>query len=236
MEALKGRTLVFGSESGVSLQGHVILNSGEVRHNWLDLIRNLDRYDLNRVPALEAALSRSVCDIQVTQRLFRPQLLAEVYESHLRMLTTSIGDYRGRYAFPMTWPETLSSYQLVVEGEAGPLMLSPSGQFITPSSCPVSLLVNFISENLKEASVRIGQYAADIKEEQVLTEQCIKEFDLLAFGKDDNVTPSQMALCCRELLKQKDTLRPSFRSGRLWITHYFSLLSDGEMCIPWNWK
>lgn len=71
--------------------GHVILNSGEVRHNWLDLIRNLEHYDSNRIPSLEAALSRSFCDINVTQRLYRPQLLAEVYESRLRMLTTSVG-------------------------------------------------------------------------------------------------------------------------------------------------
>lgn len=73
--------------------GHVILNSGEVRHNWLDLIRNLNRYDthLKRIPALQAALSRSLCEIHVAQRRFRPELLAEAYESHLRNLTTSLG-------------------------------------------------------------------------------------------------------------------------------------------------
>lgn len=32
-----GRTLVFGSETGVSLNGLVMFNSGEVRHNWLDV-------------------------------------------------------------------------------------------------------------------------------------------------------------------------------------------------------
>jgi hypothetical protein len=69
------------------------LNSGEVRHNWLDLIRNLLRYEtpLKRVPALEKALSRSICEIKVAQRLFRPELLVEAYESHLRMITTSMG-------------------------------------------------------------------------------------------------------------------------------------------------
>lgn len=74
--------------------GHVILNSGEVRHNWLDLIRNLHQNEipLKRVPSLEAALSRSLCDVKVTQRVFRPQLLAEAYESRLRALTTRIGE------------------------------------------------------------------------------------------------------------------------------------------------
>ncbi len=69
------------------------MNSGEVRHNWLDLIHNLLRYEipLKRVPALEKALSRSFCEIKVAQRLFRPELLVEAYESHLRMITTSMG-------------------------------------------------------------------------------------------------------------------------------------------------
>ena len=66
-----------------------------------------------------------------------------------------------------------------MEGEAGPLMLSPSGQFITPSSCPISLLANFISDNLKEASLRIDQYGADTKEEKTLMEQCISTVTIL---------------------------------------------------------
>lgn len=113
MSILAGRTVIFGSDSGISLQGsftiiydsscgqknyfplgHIVLNSGEVRHNWLDMIRNLVRYEvsLKRVPALEKALSRSLGDIKVAQRRFRPELLAEAYESQLLMLTTSIGN------------------------------------------------------------------------------------------------------------------------------------------------
>lgn len=42
--------------------------------------------------------------------------------------------------------------------EAGPLMVSPTGQFIVPSSCPASILVNFISENLEEASRLLEEY------------------------------------------------------------------------------
>ena len=75
--------------------GHVIFNSGEVRSNWLEFIRNLERYEipLKRVPMLEAALSRSICDIQISQRVYRPKLLAEYYECHLKNLTTSIGSH-----------------------------------------------------------------------------------------------------------------------------------------------
>lgn len=37
-------------------------------------------------------------------------------------------------------------------------MLSPTGQFIVPSSCPGFLLVNFITDNLDEATKRLNHY------------------------------------------------------------------------------
>lgn len=39
LSKLQGRILVFSSFTGVSLDGHVMLFNGEVRHNWLD-VRN----------------------------------------------------------------------------------------------------------------------------------------------------------------------------------------------------
>lgn len=41
---------------------------------------------------------------------------------------------------------------------AGPLMLSPTGQILAPSSCPPWLLVNFITENMEEAKKMIKDY------------------------------------------------------------------------------
>lgn len=37
-------------------------------------------------------------------------------------------------------------------------MVSPTGQFIVPSSCPGSLLVTFISDNLKDAEQKANDY------------------------------------------------------------------------------
>lgn len=37
MTVLKDRTLIFANETGINLEGNVMLNSGEVRHNWLDV-------------------------------------------------------------------------------------------------------------------------------------------------------------------------------------------------------
>lgn len=41
MAVLKGRTLVFGNDTGVSFDGQILLNIGEVRNNWLDVLRRI---------------------------------------------------------------------------------------------------------------------------------------------------------------------------------------------------
>ncbi|CAG7706155.1 unnamed protein product [Allacma fusca] len=236
MEILKGKTLIFGRETGVSLDGHVILNSGEVRTNWLDLIRNAHKYDnlIFRIPSVQATLSRTLKDIKVVHRKFGPLRMAESYESLLRKLITSIGDYHRKSSFPKDWPEKLAHLELVVESDAGPLMVSPTGQIIVPASCPPFLLVNFISNNMEEASLKLDLYQKEKYEEIELHEKCVKELGLVALQKDDNVTPSLMIDCCKRLLENQLTL--SLQGTHLWITTYYSVLSDGEICIPWNWK
>ncbi|ODN02384.1 T-cell activation inhibitor, mitochondrial [Orchesella cincta] len=238
MEGLKGRTVVFGRDTGVSLDGHVILFSGEVRSNWLDLIKRVHLHDslILRIPNVESALSGALKDIKVVHRKFQPTRLAETYEVHLRKIITSIGDYRGKNCFPAEWPANLSHLELVVETEAGPLMISPTGQIIVPSSCPAFLLVNFITNHMEEASQKLEQYKTQKYTEIDLHEKCVKVFNLVALQKDDNVTPHLMIECCTNLLARSSELSTLLKGTHLWITTYYSVLSDGEICIPWNWK
>ncbi|XP_067007354.2 T-cell activation inhibitor, mitochondrial [Anabrus simplex] len=238
MHVLHGRTLMFGNDTGVSLDGHIMLNSGEVRHNWLDLLKNLPKHDhaLLRIPAFEKAVSRVLRDIQVVRRKFQPKVMAGHYENQLRRLTTSLSDYQGRLGYPKNWPDKLDEFELVVEPEAGPLMLSPTGQFIVPASCPAFLLITFIDKRLEEASDLLSRYKSNKHVERDLHEQCLRGLGLAALHKDDNITPDLMIACCQQLLNQQATLAPMLAGVRLWVTHYYSVLSDGEMCIPWNWK
>lgn len=39
----EGRALVFGNFSGLSLDGQIVLFAGEVRHNWLNSIRDVPK-------------------------------------------------------------------------------------------------------------------------------------------------------------------------------------------------
>ncbi|KAF7994412.1 hypothetical protein HCN44_003884 [Aphidius gifuensis] len=238
MAVLKDRTLIFANETGINLEGNVMLNSGEVRHNWLDLIKNVRKHDvvLLRLPTFEKTVSQVLLDIKIGRRKFMPKVMVGQYEQQLRQLTTTILDYRGKTKYPKVWPASLSSYELVIETEAGPLMLSPTGQFIVPSSCPGFLLVTFITENLDEATKRLNHYHEIKHVEREIHEKALKELGLAGLNKDDSITPDLMVQCCENLLKNKIILAPMLEGVKLWITHYYSVMSDGVLCVPWDWK
>ncbi|KAG5884444.1 hypothetical protein JTB14_023187 [Gonioctena quinquepunctata] len=218
-DILKGRILVFSFFTGLSLDGHVMLYSGEVRHNWLDFIKNIKNYDkaLTRIPAFERSLSHVLRNIKVGRRKFMPKIVAGIYEQNLRQITTSLSDYSGSKAFPKEWPDTLIDHEIVVETEAGPLMVSPTGQFIVPCSIPGELLVNFITKNLGEASQRNKDYQSDKHLERSLTKRCQKELQLSVFLKDDNVTPDLMIKCCKKLLDDKNDVEQFTRARKIVI-------------------
>lgn len=106
----------------------------------------------------ENTLSQVLLGIQIARRKFMPKTLAQNYSSHLSRVITNILDYLTKNKFPEDWPESLRAYELVVESESGPLMVSPTGQLISPSTCPGFLLVDFISRHLEEADIRKAAY------------------------------------------------------------------------------
>lgn len=88
------------------------------------------------------------------------------------------------------------------------------------------------------------------------------ELGLYALEKADNITPSLMIDCLNRLLSRAEELSPVLVGSHLWVTTYYSvqvirqgiklfyrncikscvlqlscnMQSDGEICIPWNWK
>ncbi|XP_049867846.1 T-cell activation inhibitor, mitochondrial isoform X3 [Pectinophora gossypiella] len=242
-----GRTIALGQFTGVSLDGDVFLSIIDVRNEWLSLIKKVSQEDgaLAMIPNYEKTLSSVLRDIHIRRRKFMPKVSATQYCNHLRQLITSIGDFYGNgQKFPSTVPDSLSKYEIVVEPEAGPLMVSPTGQFITPSSCPASELINFIAKNLDEATLHLTEYSINKRlpcssnkhVEKALHKEVKERFGLLELHKDDSITPGLMILCCQRLLTQIDTLDTKLRGNILYITHYYSVLTEGALCIPWNFK
>nr|BAM18202.1 similar to CG13295 [Papilio xuthus] len=236
---LKGRTIALGQFTGVSLDGDVFLNIIDVRNEWLSLIKKVSQEDsaLSQIPNYEKALSRILRDIHICRRKFMPKVSATQYCNHLRQLITSIGDFYGYgKKFPASVPESLSKYEIVVEPEAGPLMVSPTGQFITPSSCPADELIAFIANHLDEAMLLLTEYSINKHVEKALYVEVKERFGLLELHKDDSITPALMILCCQRLLTRIDKLNTKLRGNILYVTHYYSVLSEGILCIPWDFK
>lgn len=238
MHQLKGKVLVFAPFTGISLDGHIMLNSAEVRHNWLELIKNVSSYDavLARIPNFEKAVSQVLRNIKIGRRKFMFKIMAGEYERNLMQITTSMSDYLSYRKFPKIWPATLQNFELVVENEAGPLMVSPTGQFIIPSSLPGQLLVNFITTHMDEAKIKANNYKQDKHKEKYLHIKCKNDFKLEFLTKDDNVTPELMIKCCEKLLNNKNEVDAFLEGMTLNICTYYSVLSDGVICIPWNFE
>ncbi|XP_044752286.1 T-cell activation inhibitor, mitochondrial [Coccinella septempunctata] len=238
MHQLKGKVLVFAPFTGISLDGHIMLNSAEVRHNWLELIKNISTYDsvLSRIPNFEKAVSQVLRNIRIGRRKFMFKIMAGEYERNLLQITTSMSDYLSYRKFPKSWPDSLQNFELVVENEAGPLMVSPTGQFIIPSSLPGQLLVSFITTHMDEAKIKSNNYKQDKHKEKYLHSKCKDEFNLEFLRKDDNVTPELMIKCCERLLSNKHEINTFLKGMRLNICTYYSVLSDGIICIPWNFE
>lgn len=44
-----------------------------------------------------------------------PKTMVGQYEHQLRQLITTLSDYQGKGKYPPSWPDSLSSYEMVIE-------------------------------------------------------------------------------------------------------------------------
>lgn len=235
VDVLKGRIVVFAPFTGVSLEGHVMLFTGDVLNNWLDFIKNISKHDsfLKKIPNYETALSQVLRNIKIGRRKFMPKQQAVDYAGHLTKVTTNLLDYLTTNKFPKSWPEDLSDFEIVIESESGPLMVSPTGQLIAPSTCPGTILVDFITTHLEEAKQKMEKYNKHKHIEKELHQRCIEVLNLKSLTKDDSVTPDKMIQTLDKLIL---TNLKSLENIHLNITNYYSVLTDGTVCIPWDFE
>ncbi|KAK6184689.1 hypothetical protein SNE40_007108 [Patella caerulea] len=237
-ETLKGRTLVFGNNSGVSLHGDVVLSGEDVRADWIKILRSVSAYDavLERLPYMEKKLSELLNNIQVVRRKHYHHItMADEYEVLLNKLLNTL---RRSQVLSEKWlgDESLSDVQIVVEGESGPLALSNTGQFLLPASVPGSLIVEFIAKNKEQGSYTLKQNMSYRLYEEKAIEECKQHLELKEISKDENITCEQMITCCERLVTEYWKLGILLTDTRLNISHYYSMMQDGKICIPWNCK
>lgn len=68
--------------------------------------------------------------------------------------------------------------------------------------------------------------------ERDLHKKCIEKLELNSFLKDDNITPELMITCMERLL----SANIKFNNLNVHVTNYYSILTDGTICIPWNFN
>ncbi|KAG5674569.1 hypothetical protein PVAND_004523 [Polypedilum vanderplanki] len=235
MTHLCNKKVIFSNFSGVSLEGDVHLFTGDVQNNWLELFKNIPQHEvyLKTIPMYENTLSKVLLDIKITRRKFMPKIMAKSYSSHLSRVVTTLLDYLSKNKYPEVWPSKLKDYELVVESESAPLSVGITGQFLLPSACPAFLIVDFITKNLEEAKIRKIAYNKHKHIEKSLRKQCKEKFKLQTLLKDDNITPEMMIECMEKLIRIDDL---KLNNLNLHITNYYSILQDGTVCIPFNFK
>ena len=67
-------------------------------------------------------------------------------------------------------------------------------------------------------------------------EQCREELALEALSRDESVSFEEMITCCERLLIDPRNLGMSIAGARLKVAKFYSVMSGGEIYIPWNWK
>ncbi|XP_041375957.1 T-cell activation inhibitor, mitochondrial-like [Gigantopelta aegis] len=234
---LRGRTLVFSNNSGVSLHGEIVLSIEDVPTHWMKLLMNVRAYDavLERLPYMEKKLSELLNDIQIVRRKRHHHIMmAEEYELLLNKLLNSLRRCQD-IAKTNLFEEDLSHLELVVEGESGPLALSSTGQFLVPASIPGSLVIDCIAKHKDQAHLILREILGSLQNEEVVVQRCLEDLQLSSLTKDENITPQQMVRCCQKLSHEAWMFEAWLTNTRLRVSHYYSVMQDGEICIPWDW-
>eukprot|EP00106_Octopus_bimaculoides_P000644 XP_014768086.1 PREDICTED: T-cell activation inhibitor, mitochondrial-like isoform X1 [Octopus bimaculoides] len=236
---LKDRILVFASSTGVNLHGEIIISTEHVPTFWLSLFNNVRAYDpvLARLPHMEKELSQLMNNIQIVRRQRKhTTLMAEQYEELLNKLINSLRKCQLEASLYFL-KEDLSDFELVLECQSGPFAVSPTGQFLIPGSCPGSLVIEFINKNKALAKQLLAQALRLLEMERIAHAKCLKEFNFSTLKKDDTISHYQMVNFCTRLLEKKDNLNilKSMNNLHIQVSHYYSVMQDGRICIPWDW-
>lgn len=231
---LRDRVVVFGPYTGISLEGDVMLFSGDASAGWSEFLAQMRVHEdqLKLVPLYERALSAVLLGIQIERRQSpEPGCEARAYAESLKRVIRAVSEHLKLAESVDDLPETLRHHQLAVVTESESPKVSQTGLFLAPSSCPGPDLVDFICRNLDVASTRVRRYRRDIQVERQLWRQCLSELELQRLSKDDSVTPDKMVTALTNLLQSGIK---SCRGLSLHVTNYWSVPTDGIVCIPWD--
>ncbi|XP_036122727.1 T-cell activation inhibitor, mitochondrial isoform X2 [Molossus molossus] len=227
----KGCTIIFTDRSGISAVGHVMLGTMDVHHHWTKLFERLPSYfDLQRrLMLLEDQIGCLLGGIQVVYiEELQPVLTLEEYYSLLDVFYNRLSKTRIPFH-----PRSLSGLQMILSSDRYAPSLHELGHFNVPTLCDPASLQRFILSRAPQARENLKRKDELKVIENELIQASTKKFSLEKFYKEPSVSSKQMVDCCKRLLGQS---LPYLQGMHLCVSHFYSVMQDGDLCIPWNWK
>ncbi|KAM4735127.1 T-cell activation inhibitor, mitochondrial isoform 1-T2 [Anableps anableps] len=228
---LQGHTVVFADQSGMNASGDVMLGTMDVHHQWTKLFQQLPSY--RRLQQQTDWLKERISDLlggsQVIhlEKLGPVQPIAEHY-STLSTFHKSLMSHHLRLH-----PRSMYGLTMVLENDRSTPSLHEMGHFIIPISCDPPKLQVFLQSHAPEARARSLQRNQLQMEEEKVVKLCLQRLSLRGLSKEPSVTSSQMILCCKRLIEQHS---PLMQGLHVCVSHFYSVMQDGDLCIPWDWK
>ncbi|XP_063778376.1 T-cell activation inhibitor, mitochondrial [Pseudophryne corroboree] len=231
LKMAKGHTVIFTDHTGVSAAGHVMLGTMDVHHHWTKLFERLPHYyHLQRkLLQLQERVSHLLGGLEIVHiEELQPMLTMEEHYSLLDTFCTKVVNRR----VPIH-PRSLRGLQMILESDHFVPRLHEMGHFsISAVSDPASLQW-FLLTHAQKAREKLKRKAELKVVEQELIKACKDRASLSRLYKEPSVSSNQMINCCRRLIEAP---LPYMDGMHVCVSHYYSVLQDGDLCIPWNWK
>lgn len=228
---MQGHTVVFADESGMNASGHVMLGTMDVHHQWLKLMERVSTFrGLHQQSEwLKERISLLLGGTQVVHldRLGPEQPITEHY-NNLHTFHKTLLSHR-----LLLHPRSLQGLSMVIENDRSVPSLHEMGHFLIPTNCDPHKLQAFLQSHAHEARQRTNTRKQLKSEEALVMEQCLQSLSLRTLTKEPSVSSVQMSACCRRLLELRS---PLLQGLHLCVSHYYSVLQDGDLCVPWDWK
>ncbi|XP_041708989.2 T-cell activation inhibitor, mitochondrial-like isoform X1 [Coregonus clupeaformis] len=228
---LRGHTIIFTDQSGMNASGHVMLGTMDVHHQWTKLFESLPSYRSlhQQTEWLKERISYVLGGIQVIdiERLGPVQPIEEhcsiLNTFHTRLLARRLALH----------PRSMQGLAMTLESDHSSPSLHEMGHFVIPATCEPSRLQVFLQSMAWEARQRMKHRNQLQAEEEEVLLHCLESLALRSLSKEPSVRHTQMIPCCRRLLEERS---PLMEGLRVEVSHFYSVMQDGDLCIPWDWK
>ncbi|CAL8248096.1 unnamed protein product [Lota lota] len=231
LHCLQGHTIVFTDQSGMNASGHVMLGSMDVHQQWIKLMERLASY--RSLQQQSEVLKERISLLLGGSQIIHVERVGPVQpiHTHYHALSTfhkSLVSHRLRLH-----PRSLQGLSMTLENDRSTPSLHEMGHFILPTNCDPPKLQVFLQRHAREARERIQRKKQLQSEEDAAVRECLQGLSLRGLSKDPSVSSSQMLTCCRRLQEQQ---LPLTQGLVVCVSHFYSVMQDGDLCIPWDWK